>query len=1119
MVALASGRDTNGTIKQAIVPTTQFSREAFTNETAGEWRAKLGVGTGGEFVQTNISYPAVTNAPWQWGTANGTNWGTIGTNVLTNYTLLGSSAMKTPGYMQIPPMPSANLLTEWEVGSIILTNGDAVDSLSNRIHIGAIVNLNDRLALYYGHWTNKTLTGPANRGTIKMAVSTNINDFNGGKIGEVVTTNNLTSASGPNPYRWVSGPNVRKIDGIYWMTAFAGTNHTFESETSCGVLLYSTNGTNWVEAPSSPYAPFAVPAGGLSYSDWDVRNVFGGTIMKVDDLWYIHYIAYENKPLGATNSQYGGGLHYATSTNPMVAGSWVRAVGDWAIRTSSGGQDLDNHAGIGAIARLSDGRWLAQVGQRMAISTNAHPTNFVATSSWLNTDLVGWDVYWGFNFIDYEGLVGIWDSHKGPPHEPDNFHGGDYLHLLWPKATARPVSAQKLSLGGSTITNFNQIVSSSVSPEEVAAIMLTNSIPGSNIVGSVLAETVGDGSGLTNLNASELTSGTIPPDRVTLGWKTYNVLDYGADPTGTTTGNETNIQAAIDAACIAGGRAIVYIPPGLYLISNQIGKPGYTTEGRESTLSIWTNNVYLKGAGLDVSVLRWGNHGPPPIGLAYHNGIGALQVSNIGVFDLTFDGGYNLGATNLGDITQWYDSAYLYWVRSAFRNVFVGEGADADGVTNAVVSGCIFENLGSGGVSMNGPEYLGTGGDGDYILIEKSTFINNATRSVGDAKDRVGIKAGGTLSSTFIRDCRFFETGYIKTAGLRTFVTGCEFNSLGANSTNLFTASGQLSIINCEFLSTNAGGTHIFADSGTVEIRGSTFRNKPALWQVARQNTILANNIFPEYARTEPSIRIYGESGNHTYSGNVFLLNANDAIRVYDKLTNSLFVGNNFANCSFTFDNTYDHSSSNNVFSANQFGVNVALYRTRYNTFIGNIIRGSTIISTSSAENRFLQNTLGTITYSSAQPTIFKDNVLTGTITGGNTASNAVNASFWEGNQLVSGAPAIMAYTYTPGDANSGVGTFAVPFVVTTNYQAWSVDSQSPLIFNGANITNTMPRATILNKRQAFTLKNINATALEVTNATGAQTFDGALRFSLPQYGSRTIISDGANWQTISVYP
>jgi hypothetical protein len=604
---------------------------------------------------------------------------------------------------------------------------------------------------------------------------------------------------------------------------------------------------------------------------------------------------------------------------------------------------------------------------------------------------------------------------------------------------------------------------------------------------------VGNAAGATNLNASELRTGTIPPARIPLGWKIYNVLDYGADPTGTTTGNETNIQAAIDAACTAGGRAVVYAPPGLYKISNQIGKPGYTTEGREATLSIWTNNVYLAGGGLDQTVFLWGNHGPPSVGGTFHNGISANQVTNIGVFDITFDGGYTGGATNVGDMTQWYDSSFLYWIRCAFRNIFVGEGADADGGNHLLVSGCIFENNGSGGVSFNGPEYLGTGGDGDWILVEKSLFINNGTRAVGDAKDIVGIKAGGPLSSTFIRDCRFFEMGFIKTAGLRTLVTGCEFNSIGANKTNLHTASGQLSVINCDFNSTNTGGTFIFADAGTVEIRGSTFRGKPALWQVGRQSTILANNIFPEYARSEPSLRIYGESGNHTYNGNVFLLGANDAIRVYDKLTNSLFVGNNFASCSFTFDNTYDHSSSNNVFSANQFGVNLSFYRTRYSTVVGNIVRGNLEISTGSAGNRFLGNTLNTINFSSAQPTWFENNIIRGAISG----ATGIAASYWKNNR--NDALAVL---------NSAV--------ITANYTTTALDANRVMRFNGNLVTNTMPSAVTMNLDQLFTMVNMHSTALEITNATGAQTFDGSLRFSLPQYGSRTIVSDGANWRTVS---
>lgn len=40
--------------------------------------------SGGGGTQTNISYTAVTNAPWQWGTQNGTNWAQLDTNILSS---------------------------------------------------------------------------------------------------------------------------------------------------------------------------------------------------------------------------------------------------------------------------------------------------------------------------------------------------------------------------------------------------------------------------------------------------------------------------------------------------------------------------------------------------------------------------------------------------------------------------------------------------------------------------------------------------------------------------------------------------------------------------------------------------------------------------------------------------------------------------------------------------------------------------------------------------------------------------------------------------------------------------------------------------------------------------
>lgn len=95
----AAGADTNGTIQNKITPTTQFSREAFTNETAAGWRNKLGVtnSAGGS--------GSVTSILTGFGLSGGpiTNGGTISadSNVLATTTLVTNIFNSITGSVQL----------------------------------------------------------------------------------------------------------------------------------------------------------------------------------------------------------------------------------------------------------------------------------------------------------------------------------------------------------------------------------------------------------------------------------------------------------------------------------------------------------------------------------------------------------------------------------------------------------------------------------------------------------------------------------------------------------------------------------------------------------------------------------------------------------------------------------------------------------------------------------------------------------------------------------------------------------------------------------------------------------------------------------------------------------
>ena len=96
------------------------------------------------------------------------------------------------------------------------------------------------------------------------------------------------------------------------------------------------------------------------------------------------------------------------------------------------------------------------------------------------------------------------------------------------------------------------------------------------------------GRGLQDFSYAGYRKGEAPiPDSPTKGNNVYNVLTYGADPTGNTD-STADIQAAIDAAGRNGG-GVVYMPEGEYSITY--------VEGKDYALRMDKSNVVLKGAG------------------------------------------------------------------------------------------------------------------------------------------------------------------------------------------------------------------------------------------------------------------------------------------------------------------------------------------------------------------------------------------------------------------------------------------------------------------------------------------------------------------------------------------
>lgn len=85
---------------------------------------------------------------------------------------------------------------------------------------------------------------------------------------------------------------------------------------------------------------------------------------------------------------------------------------------------------------------------------------------------------------------------------------------------------------------------------------------------------------------------------------------------------------------------------------------------------------------------------------------------------------------------------------------------------------------------------------------------------------------------------------------------------------------------------------------------------------------------------------------------------------------------------------------------------------------------------------------------------------------------------------------------------------------VTTNY-ALAPASDGTVIFNGANLTATLPDPSTVLLGRPFTIKNANASAVTVASAGAAKTIDGAASQGLAQWAAGRYVSDGSQWVSV----
>jgi len=261
-----------------------------------------------------------------------------------------------------------------------------------------------------------------------------------------------------------------------------------------------------------------------------------------------------------------------------------------------------------------------------------------------------------------------------------------------------------------------------------------------------------------------------------------NVLDYGADPTGTND-STTAIQAAVNA----GGA--IYIPSGTYLVSDNIYTPSDKIiygDGATSILKVSADNVVVLG----------------------NYGLEATALSNISICDLTIDGGGQ--TTNI--YTGYRSCIGIYYSNASNIKVdnvivkkcgIIKQGDPLDDASyggygiffqsrhgelkNVRISNCTVFNIAGGGIQTGdgiavNSFHVGTGGYLTDVHISNcwiSTVGRHCVSFAGGSGET--IPSGPQLLNTYCEKSAM--NGLDIESGYQSLVDGCYFFECGNNQT------------------------------------------------------------------------------------------------------------------------------------------------------------------------------------------------------------------------------------------------------------------------------------------------------------------------------------------------
>jgi polygalacturonase len=442
----------------------------------------------------------------------------------------------------------------------------------------------------------------------------------------------------------------------------------------------------------------------------------------------------------------------------------------------------------------------------------------------------------------------------------------------------------------------------------------------------------------------------------------YNVKDSPYLAVGNGVHNDqTNIQAAIDAAELNGGGK-VFLPAGVYALGTDFVHPDYTSEGHPSALTIRSNNVFLVGDGIDITIIR-----PTSFDSGGENIFGSNNTTNIGFSNLTIDGNRTAPSGGGVDATQIYSNGDVFFDHVKF--IHIGSDAiDTQYGGNVFADHIFTEDITGNSLSLQN----------SYTRCTHSHFSGGGFgQELGENGVLVPATAVENFNGVLELDSVFIEkySSIMRMDGSVLYANNCSFyptNNSGA--TNVWLDGGGSYFNNCVFDASGDTMAYVYLRTNrTASFRNCVFYNKPGIYAASAAGLEVRGCTFNNDSGI--GVRVSGGSGFSFVNNQFNTSSSGIRMDTAPPTHNTIASGNTFNGGGWYIEN----GGTNNLVANNTFlsGAVIGLWAGDRNIINGNILNDtSTKVYLGTWTNYFRGNTINEVNFQSAVVNFFEGNTI-----------------------------------------------------------------------------------------------------------------------------------------------